>query len=178
MRSRHRRCRQCGRRFRPHPQTAYKQKTCSRKACQRQRHLQGCRVDHAKRPERDRKRRDKIRAWARGYPNYWQRYRQRHPSYRERDNARRRRAYRRAVFSAKRDESRQNAVERLRRIRAMASGSSSAKPDVCDRRVEKVIDFLVWKEFSAKPDESPSLGREPHNSGHGFGAMGDHPSPL
>jgi hypothetical protein len=138
----------------------------------------GCRADRKKRPERDRKRRGKIRAWAKGYPNYWQRYRRRHLSYRKRDNARRRGAYRRAILSAKRDEWKRNAVERLERIRRMGPGSSSAKRDVCDRRVEKVIDFLVWKEFSAKPDESLWVGARLDNSGYGQPDLGGHPPPV
>ncbi len=154
MRLRPRRCRQCRKRFRPHPQTAYKQKTCSRRRCQKHRHRKNCRVDHKKNPERDRKRHPKVRAWAKAYPNYWQRYRARHASYRTHDNARRRRAYRRAILSAKRDEWRRNAVEKLRHIKTLARGLS-AKPDVCDRRVDKLIDFLVWKERSAKPEVSP-----------------------
>ena len=177
MRSRHRRCRQCRKRFRPYPSTAYKQKTCSRRACQKRRHRLGCQLWHKKYPERDRQRRHKVRGWAKAYPTYWRRYRQRHPSYRQRDNARRRSAYRRAVFSAKREQCRQNAVERLRRIQTSAP-ASSAKPDVCDRRVDKVIDFLVWKEFSAKPDVSPAAGPRLHNTGHGLGPVGEHSSPL
>ena len=152
MQFRHRRCRQCRRPFRPKPQTAYKQKTCSRKACQRRRHLQGCRVDHKKRPERDRKRRHKIRAWAMAFQHYWRHYRCTHPAYRERE--------------------RQRMARKRRRLKNVA------KRDVCDRRVGGLVDFLFWKEGVAKPEVSPGVLRRPHNDGHGQPAVGGHPPPL
>jgi hypothetical protein len=120
MRIRPRRCRQCRRRFRPKPQTAYKQKTCSRKACQRRRHLQGCRIDHKKRPERDRKRRQKIRAWAMAFQHYWRHYRAAHPAYRERERQRMARKRRRLRNVAKRDEWRNIAVDKLSAIAVQA----------------------------------------------------------
>lgn len=177
MRSPHRRCRQCQRRFRPHPQTAYKQKTCSRRACQRRRHLQGCRVDHKKNPQRDGKRRQKIRAWAMAFQHYWRHYRARHPAYRERERRRMARKRRRLRSVAKREEWRTIAVEKLNAIAAQTP-KRVAKRDECDRRVGGLVDFLFWKEGVAKPEVSPVVLSRPHNSGHGQPAMGGHPPPL
>jgi hypothetical protein len=134
-------------------------------------------MDHKKRPERDRKRRDKIRAWAKGYPDYWRHYRAGHPAYRERE--RRRMAKKRHGDSrvAKRDECRKTAVEKLTAIAALEPGRV-AKRDVCDRRFGGLVDFLLWKEGVAKPEVSPVLARAPHNVGHGHRSVGDHSPPL
>ena len=177
MRSRHRRCRQCKRRFRPRPQTTYKQKSCSRSACQRRRHLQGCRVDHKKRPERDRKRRPKIRAWAMAFERYWRQYRAGHPVYRERERRRMAAKRRRLGRVAKRDERRQIAVDKLNAIAAQRP-ACVAKPDECDRRVGGLVNFLFWKEGVAKPDESLAMSPAPHNEGHGTRSVGNHSPPL
>lgn len=177
MRSRHRRCRQCGRRFHARPQTAYKQKTCSRKVCQRQRHLQGCRVDHKKNPERDRKRQHKVRAWAMAFEHYWRYYRAAHVDYRERERWRMARKRRRLRNVAKRDEWRNIAVEKLRVIAAQTP-ARVAKPDECDRRVGGLVDFLFWKEGVAKPEVSPVLPSAPHNDAHGQSTVGGYPPPL
>jgi hypothetical protein len=89
----------------------------------------------------------KIRGWAKAYPTYWKRYRAEHPDYAERERRRMRRKRRRAVRVAKRDARRLLAVEKLAAIVA-ATPKTVAKRDACDRRVDKVLDFLIWKEAS------------------------------
>jgi hypothetical protein len=50
-----------------------------------------------------------------------------------------------AIRVAKRDVWSQIAVEKLRDIQAQTP-HFVAKRDVCDRRVDKVLDYLIWKE--------------------------------
>ena len=144
------RCLVCRRWFEPRAQTPG-QKTCSRSACQKSRHRNICAAWRQKNPTYDRSRSGKKRVWAKAFPDYWQRYRADHPDYCKRDNARRAQAYRDASFSANQDAWRQTTVERLQGLQATIV-SSSANQDACHRRVDAVIDFLVWKELSANRD--------------------------
>jgi hypothetical protein len=139
-----RRCRICLRRFQAGRRT---QKICSRRRCQKDRHRRSCLIWHKKHPHRDQKRRLKVRGWAKAYPNYWRRYRASHPDYAERERRRMWRKRRRALRVAKRDARRVVAVEKLAAIVA-ETPKNVAKRDACDRRVDKVLDFLIWKEAS------------------------------
>jgi hypothetical protein len=57
----------------------------------------------------------------------------------------------RARCSAKQDAIRQISVERLRGIRAIGA-EIPAKQDAMFRRTDALLDFLIWKEGSAKHD--------------------------
>lgn len=111
------------------------------------------------------------------FPRYWRDYRAAHPAYRERERRRMAQKRRRELRVAKRDECRKIAVEKLSAIAALEPGRV-AKPDVCDRRVGGLLNFLFWKEGVAKPEGSPVGAESPHNGGHGHGSVGDHPPPL
>ena len=176
MNSRSRRCRCCRRRFQTRPQTP-KQKTCSRRHCQRIRHRKDCVVWRKKNPTYDHRWRSKKRGWAKGYPDYWRRYRAAHAAYRERDNARRCRVRRHRQSAANQDACRKLAVEKLQAI-AEIDPARAANQDAYDRRVDKVLDILVWKEEAANRDASPAGVILADNSGHGQPAVGGHPPPL
>ena len=139
-----RKCRYCRRWFQAGRCT---QKICSRPRCQKDRHRRSCLIWHKKHPHRDQKRRLKIRGWAKAYPTYWKRYRASHPDYSERERQRMRRKRRRAQGVAKRDARRMLAVEKLAAIAAQKP-KNVAKRDACDRRMDKVLSFLIWKEAS------------------------------
>ena len=69
------------------------------------------------------------------------------------------------------------AVEKLRAIAEIAAGRA-ANQDAYDRRVDKVLDFLVWKEDAANRDASPASVILADNIGHGQPDLGGHPPPL
>lgn len=50
-------CSVCGERFQPHPRAGDRQRTCSRRECQRERHRRNCESWHARNPGYDRERR-------------------------------------------------------------------------------------------------------------------------
>ncbi len=145
------RCRICHQWFSPHPRTATLQKTCSRDSCQKKRRCltnQHWRMRH---PDYDHSRPHKIRAWAKTYPNYWSHYRATHPDYVARDNRRRRSSQKERRCSAKQDAIRQIAVGKLQSIPAVAT-ETSAKQDPILRRLNGVVEYLLWKEMSANQD--------------------------
>jgi hypothetical protein len=144
------RCLVCHAWFSPRPQNPH-QATCSKAPCQKNRHRKACLVWNKKHPRNDQSRRAKIRAWARAFPYYWQRYRAEHPDYRQHDNARRKRLYQVAAVSAKQDVWSQIAVDKLSSIAAVCP-DPSAKQDAWDRRVDGVLAYLLWKERSANQD--------------------------
>ena len=149
------RCEHCRQWFDPHPPKREVQEFCSRRACQRERHRQACLAFHREDPHCDDKRRETIRRWARRYPDYWRNYRATHGVYRERER-KRMRAKRGSVENvAKRDAWKELAVEKLRDIQAQGP-EFVAKRDACDRRVDQLLDYLVWKETPQNETVAPS----------------------
>lgn len=147
MRISKKRCEHCRGWYKPYVRRRHIQQFCSRRLCQRERHRLACVVFRRSDPECDGQRRGKIRDWARQYPDYWRGYRAEHPAYRERERRRMQAKRGHVIRVAKRDVLRQMAVERLRDIQAQGA-EFVAKRDVLDRRVEGVLEFLVWKETS------------------------------
>ena len=145
------RCRVCGQYFRPDPRKRgwNKQKTCARERCrliQQRRKYQDWIKRH---PGYQASRRLKVRGWAKAYPDYWQRYRRGHPGYVERDNRRRLAAKGRARRSAKQTVRRRILVEKLLAVKALEP-ERSAKQTVIARRVDALVDVLIWQHGSAK----------------------------
>lgn len=149
MRIPKKRCLICHQWFSPDPRTADHQEVCSKPACQKQRKARTDRSWRIRHPEPPAERLRKVRDWARNYPHFWQHYRATHPDYVQRDNVRRRLARHSASRAAKQDLSRQIAVERLEGIRQIGAGNA-AKQDVMARRIEGLVDYLLWKEGAAK----------------------------
>lgn len=142
MRIPKKRCKQCHRWFSPYPRKKDIQETCSRRACQKERHRQACEAFHQDNPDYDKGARPKKRSRP---VSYWRWYRQTHPDYRRRDNARRGCSRKKARRAATRDALRQISLEKLRSIQAQEPESAATR-DALDRRVDGLLDFLVWKE--------------------------------
>lgn len=123
MKAKKKRCRFCGRWYMPDPRTAHFQKSCNRKSCRKERRRQKMKDWAARHPDYQTYRNAKVRDWA-SARNYWKQYRASHPAYVRKDNKRR-------VLSRKR-----------RKL--------SAKQTAMDRRINGLIDVLIWKEQSAK----------------------------
>jgi hypothetical protein len=79
-----RRCRCCGRPFRPRPQNPT-QTYCSERACQRARKRDWQRAKRAEDPDYRANDRAARRAWAQAHPGYWRAWRERHGEYVERN---------------------------------------------------------------------------------------------
>ena len=148
MKAKKKRCRFCGRWYTPDPRTAHFQKSCTNKSCRKQRQLQKNRNWAARYPDYHAYRGAKIREWA-ARTQYWKRYRASHPEYARRDNKRRVLAHKRLKLSAKQTTIRKITVEKLNSIRK-SDPVLSAKHTAIDRRVDGLIDLLIWKELSAK----------------------------
>ena len=138
------RCRYCGRWFHPHTS---EQKSCPRKECRRAREREKWRNWKKRHPGHADKWRPKVRAWAQA-ANYWSCYRRSHPGYVERDNKRRRTARRKACRAANDTGAREILVEKLRTVVA-AEPFGAANDTGRDRRVEALVEVLIWKESAA-----------------------------
>lgn len=145
------RCRYCGRFFRPdpHKRGKSKQKTCGRGPCRRANERRRRREWVARHPGYDAGRRLKIRAWASAYPDYWHRYRAKAGAYRERERQRMRSRRRRLRRVAKQTVIGRILVEKLLAVKR-AGPKTVAKQTVMSRRVDALVDALVWKERVAK----------------------------
>jgi hypothetical protein len=169
-------CRCCHRLFRVRPQTP-KQKTCSRRACQKRRHRKDCISWRKKNPTYDNSRRPKKRGWAKGYPDYWRHYRVDHPDYVARERERMRRKRHRGKRVANRDAWRKTAVEKLSAM-AAKSPETVANRDACHRRWSAMLNFLIWKEGVANQDASPRHAAVANNRGHERRDVGHDSPPL
>jgi hypothetical protein len=89
-------------------------------------------------------------AWVEANPDYWRRYRQEHPAYYQQDLLRRRKAYRRGRSSANETLIADVSRRKLAALEAFLPPNLSANETSIDRRIELVVDYLVWKARSAK----------------------------
>lgn len=139
-------CEYCGKPYKPHPRTASFQKACGDMRCQKARQRENYRNWKEGNPEYEASRREKINKWAREYPNYFRQYRKAHPGYVKRDNKRRVEAMKRQRCSAKQITIREVAVGKLLEIKALGEPECSAKQKPICRRIDGVVDFLIWRE--------------------------------
>ena len=144
------RCEICHQWFSPHPRAPH-QRCCSKPACQKKRKARAKKTWWLKNPDYGKSRNPKIRTWAREHPNYWCKYRKKHPDYVRKERQRRRSAHKRAKNAAKQDAVRKIAVEKLESIRDLEP-ISAAKQDPVQRRVDGILNYLFWKESAAKQD--------------------------
>ena len=131
------------------------QRCCSKAACQKERKAENKRDWWRRNPDYDQSRRTKIQDWAKDYPDYWRQYRATHPGYVEKDNRRRVLSRQKSQLSAKQDLTGQIAVEKLRNVQEIGLGLS-AKQDSVHRRVDGLVDYLLWNEESAKQNHIAS----------------------
>jgi len=144
------RCEICHQWFSPHPRAPH-QRCCSKLACQKKRKARADKNWWSKNPDYGKSRKPKIRTWAKEYPNYWSKYRRKHPDYAKKERRRRRSAHKRAKSAAKQDAVRQIAVEKLESIMDLEP-QNAAKQDAVHRRLNGIVDYLIWKESAAKQD--------------------------
>jgi septin family protein len=109
----------------------------------------------ARHPDYQTYRNTKVRTWA-AARNYWKQYRASHPEYVRKDNKRRVRARKRLKVSAKQTTIRQITVNKLNSIRKNEP-VLSAKQTAIDRRMDSLINLLIWKELSAKQTDIASI---------------------
>lgn len=154
-------CAYCGRWYEPDPHTARHQRACPRPECRRARRGEKQRLWRAQNPNYERSRGPKRAVWARDYPDYYRRYRARHPEYRVRDNARRVRS-RRLKVSANVTASRVVLVEKVGKLGSARGPEVSANVTALSRRVEALEDCVrstVAVMVSAKrTDIAPAAG--------------------
>lgn len=158
MKDKKRRCKFCRRWYLPDPRTYRRQIACSIPDCRNARRRQANKRWQLQRPGYQHYRRAKVRDWAGNYPQYWRRYRANHPDYVHRDNLRRVLSRKKSRLSAKQDAIRQISVEKLKSIQEIRP-PLSAKGDAIDRRVDGLINYLFWKEQSAKQDAISPIPR-------------------
>lgn len=150
MKIKKKRCQFCGRWYEPDPRTARFQKACTNESCRKERIRQKNQKWSAKYPDCNtyRDRCVKIRRWA-ASTQYWKRYRATHPEYVRKDNKRRVLSRKCLKVSAKHTTIRKITVAKLSSIRKNET-DLSAKHTAIDRRINSLIDILIWKEVSAK----------------------------
>lgn len=125
-----------------------KQNVCSGVECQKERKRRKWRRWAARHRKQ---RRDKLRLWAQAYPHYWRRYRKNNDHYRSQDNVRRKKAHRRRRRAAKQTHFKTLYIERLKCIQAAGDcGKNAAKPTPIQRRINEVLECLIWRENAAK----------------------------
>jgi hypothetical protein len=79
-----RRCRCCGKRFRPRPQVP-NQRYCSQRACQNARKRAWQKDKRERDPDYRENQRSAQKRWAACNPDYWRRWREGHPAYQDRN---------------------------------------------------------------------------------------------
>jgi len=152
MKIKKKRCEFCHEWFTPYPRSVKSQRSCTKLACRKQRRNSAVRDWRRRNPDGSKGRAGKIRAWAKNYPNYWRQYRRKHPEYTSKDNKRRGSARQKVKNAAKRNGLSQISLEKLESIREIKP-FCAAKRNGLSRRVEGILDYLFWKEFSAKQNE-------------------------
>ena len=143
-------CRHCRRPFRPDPRIGELQRTCDRAVCQRARRRATLRLWRVLHPGNVRIHAQRGRAWAKAHSDYWRRYRHDHAVYYQRDLARRRKAYQAERSSANEIATADISRRKLAALEALQKPGFPANETPIDRRMELVVDYLVWKARSAK----------------------------
>lgn len=151
------RCLNCRRRFQPDPRAARQQRACAREPCRRARRRLKLRSWRKRHPGSAAPSPAKVRAWAAAYPDYWRQWRAKHPGYREREKRRLRAKRRRGRRVANVTGMAEIAVEKLRGL-AAAGPQGVAKETGLSRRVDGVVEFLIWKEGVAKQTDMEPAG--------------------
>lgn len=144
------RCEFCHKWFSPHPRAPH-QRCCFNTACRKERKARAKKDWWVKNPDYGKGRQSKVRAWAKAYPDYWSEYRQEHPDYAKKERHRMRSARKKAKSVAKQDAVHQIYVEKLESIRQLEP-VSVAKQDAVYRRINDIVECLLWKEGVAKQD--------------------------
>lgn len=154
------RCEICHDWFAPQARAPH-QRCCSKPACRKKRKSATDKKWWLKNPNYGKSRKPKIQAWAKNYPDYWQKYRKKHPDYAQKERQRMRSVRQKAKSVAKQDAVRQISIEKLESLRDLGA-DFVAKQDAVRRRVNGILDYLFWRETVAKQDGiAPCLCRAP-----------------
>ena len=144
-------CEFCHKEFLPNPRTTRIQRSCSSPGCKKKRAASAIKDWRKRNPEYEKSRRPKINAWARSYPAYWREYRKKHPDYAEKDNLGRGIRKRKQKSSAKQNTILQSFLERFKNIKNLGT-ESSAKQNTIPSHINLILDYLLWRDCSAKQD--------------------------
>lgn len=153
------RCRLCGKTFRPDPRLKARQKVCSAVACQKQRKAFALRNWRKRNPDSLAARKLKTTAWAKAYPDYWKRYRAEHPDYRRRERQRMRKKRRRARCVAKERQIRRIVVENLMQVQDTMK-KTVANEIPMHRAFLTLVETLLFRERSQMKARWRNQGRE------------------
>jgi len=165
------RCVICNKWYIPEPRTKAHQQCCGRAECKKAFKVRTNKSWQKRHPDYGKTRKVKIRDWAQQYPNYWQEYRRTHPDYCARDNKRRQSSRQQAKNAAKQDAMREIAVEKLASI-PRCEPKTAAKQALMDRRLDTVVECLLWLMCAAKQDKIELLHYSAVNYPHGTTDMG------
>ncbi len=150
------RCKFCHRWYQPDPRTWKHQLACKTPRCKKLRKAQADRSYRIRHPRRNENWNLKVQDWARSYPYYWRQYRKNHPDYCMRDNLRRVLSTKRTSLSAKADAMRQLSVDKL--LSTQKTGKKcSAKDDAINRRVDGIVDYLLWRVKRSIPQNTDGM---------------------
>ena len=158
MRNPKRRCSMCGRWYRPDTRTKKHQTCCGKTSCRKKRKARTNKSWRTRHPGYDKSRRLKKRDWAQKNGNYWRRYRQEHPEYRAQEKQRMQASRDRAKNVANQDAIGTIFVEKLKHIQS-DEPKNVANQDVMARRINSLIECLVWKVLVARQDGMAGLSR-------------------
>lgn len=141
-------CLFCQRPFTANPRTAH-QRICSKESCQKERKRRKWRRWTARHKEI---KKQKLRQWAKAYPNYWQDYRKnKNPAYTARDNKRRCQAAPRLRRRSAKQTLIRLCAERINAIRGRVGACDcSAKQTLIEQKLEGIWGYLWWRDCSAK----------------------------
>jgi len=151
MKNPKKRCRMCGGWYQPDKRTRKHQISCHKTKCRKKRKAQANKSWRTRHPGYDTSRKLKKRDWAQKNGDYWRRYRQKHPEYRAREKQRMQANRERAKNVANQDAISDMFVEKLKSIQC-DDLKNVANQDVMVRRLNSLIDCLVWKTLVARQD--------------------------
>lgn len=152
------RCSICSRWYRPDKRTQQHQTCCRKASCRKKRKARANKSWRTRHPGYDQSRKLKKRDWAQKN-DYWRRYRHKHPAYCDRDNRRRKASRNRLQNAANQDAIRKISVDKLKSI-PPCEPEYAANQDMMDRRVDKLVNYLLWKEHAANQNSMVCLGRD------------------
>ena len=154
------RCVICKQWYIPDPRTKAHQQCCSRPDCKKKFKVRANKSWCIRHPGYDTSRKLKKRDWAQKQGGYWRQYRREHPEYRDREKQRMQDNRDRAKNVANQDAIGTIFVEKLQSIQCNTL-QNVANQDMMARRLNSLIDCLVWKERVANQDDTVIL---PHSS--------------
>lgn len=159
MRNPKKRCAICGRWYQPDNRTRRHQACCKKASCRKERKARANKSWRTRHPGYDKSRKLKKRDWAQKSDDYWRRYRQQHSEYRAREKQRMQANRDRAKNVANQDAISDMFVEKLKSIQC-DDQKNVANQDLMARRINSLIDCLVWNVIVARQNGMVCLGRD------------------